>query len=73
MEQQQLVRALQGDTVDLICYRYYGTTQHVTEAVYEKNPGLAELGPVLPHGQLVVLPAIEKTPQGEENRLNLWD
>lgn len=73
MADKQIIRALQGDTVDLICYRYYGTTKNVTEAVYEENPGLAELGSVLPHGQLVTLPAIEKTPQGEENRLNLWD
>ncbi len=25
------VKALQGDTVDLLCQRYYGTTQGVTE------------------------------------------
>ncbi|WP_181939372.1 tail protein X, partial [Klebsiella pneumoniae] len=24
------VKALQGDTVDLLCQRYYGTTQGVT-------------------------------------------
>ena len=70
----QVVRARQGDTVDLICHRYYGSTQDVTEAVYEANYGLAELGPILPHGTLVTLPAIEKTPQGDDkNRLNLWD
>jgi phage tail protein X len=66
-------RALQGDTVDRICHRHYGRTDSITEAVYEANPGLAELGPILPHGQLVNLPAIENTPQGKENRLNLWD
>ncbi|MBL2691865.1 phage tail protein, partial [Klebsiella pneumoniae] len=27
------VKALQGDTVDLLCQRYYGTTQGVTEIV----------------------------------------
>ncbi|MHC9396016.1 tail protein X, partial [Serratia ureilytica] len=29
------VKALQGDTVDQLCYRYYGKTQGVTEAVLE--------------------------------------
>ncbi|WP_425306625.1 tail protein X, partial [Escherichia coli] len=27
------VRALQGDTVDLLCFRHYGTTQGVTAQV----------------------------------------
>ena len=73
MAASQVVRARQGDTVDLICHRYYGTTQDVTEAVYDANHGLAEFGPILPHGQLVTLPAIENTSQGDDNRLNLWD
>lgn len=73
MANAQIIRTMQGDTVDLICHRYYGQTQHVTEAVYQANPGLAALGPILPHGQLINLPAIEHTQQGAETRLNLWD
>lgn len=42
--------ALQGDTLDAICVRYYGRTEGVVEAVLAANPGLAELGAVLPHG-----------------------
>ncbi|MEG6501264.1 tail protein X, partial [Escherichia coli] len=34
------VRALQGDTVDLLCFRHYGTTQGVTAQVLDANPGL---------------------------------
>lgn len=52
------VRAQQNDTVDLICHRYYGTTKNVVEAVYQQNPGLADLGPILPHGQRVKMPPI---------------
>ncbi|HFU8467441.1 tail protein X, partial [Escherichia coli] len=33
------VRALQGDTVDLLCFRHYGTTQGVTAQVLDANPG----------------------------------
>ena len=35
------VKALQGDTVDLLCWRHYGTTQGVTEKVLSANPGLS--------------------------------
>ncbi|ENA2185168.1 tail protein X, partial [Escherichia coli] len=42
--------ALQGDTLDAICVRYYGRTEGVVETVLAANPGLAELGAMLPHG-----------------------
>jgi hypothetical protein len=35
------VKALQGDTVDLLCQRHYGTTQGVTEIVLAANKALA--------------------------------
>ncbi|MDL0037302.1 tail protein X, partial [Enterobacter hormaechei] len=31
--------ALQGDTLDAICVRYYGRTEGVVETVLEANPG----------------------------------
>lgn len=65
------VRAQQGDTVDEICNRYYGRTQQVVELVYSANPGLAEYGPVLPHGCEVVLPDLPASPSAET--VNLWD
>lgn len=65
------VRAIQGDTVDLICHRHYGYTAGVTEAVYLANPGLAELGPVLPIGTLVKLPAIAQ--KSTQPTVQLWD
>lgn len=33
------VKALQGDTVDLLCWRHYGTTQGMTEKVIAANLG----------------------------------
>lgn len=50
------VRANQGETLDHLCYRTIGRTAGVTEQVLELNPGLADLGPVLPQGTLVKLP-----------------
>lgn len=42
------VIANQSDTVEAICWRYYGRTAGVTEAVLEANHGLADHGPTLP-------------------------
>ena len=66
------VIANQGDTVDAICWRYYGRTAGVTEAVLDANPCLADLGPVIPHGTAVTLP--DAAPQAEQRQVvNLWD
>ncbi|WP_068634912.1 tail protein X [Thauera butanivorans] len=65
------VRAMQGDTVDLLCWRHYGRTAGVTEQVLAANPGLAAHGPVLPLGTLVELPDQPTPPVAR--RLKLWD
>ena len=66
------VRAQQNDTVDALCWRHYGRTAGVTEAVLEANPGLAEHGPFLPRGTPVNLPdAQPAAPQ--RHVVNLWD
>lgn len=41
------VHAMQGDTVDLLCWRHLGSTAGLVERTYLLNPGLAELGAVL--------------------------
>lgn len=65
------VRAIQGDTVDRICYRIYGKTAGVTEAVYEANPGLADIGPIIPTGTLVKLPEVTRQPT--QATVQLWN
>lgn len=66
------VHAQQGDTVDLICQRYFGRTAGITEAVLEANPGLAEKGVILPHGTAVRLPDV--APQATTTTaVKLWD
>jgi len=65
------VIAQQGDTLDALCFRYYGRTGGVVEAVLTANPGLAELGEVLPHGTTVILPDVDTASNSET--VQLWD
>lgn len=65
------IQAQQYDTVDALCWRNYGRTEGVTEAVYQANPGLAELGPVLPTGHWLELP--DTTEPAQKTIIQLWD
>ncbi|CAE1144991.1 MULTISPECIES: tail protein X [Serratia] len=63
------VKAMQGDTLDLLCQRHYGTTQGVTEAVLSANPGIAEQI-FLTVGQVIELPDIAQSTEREA--VQLW-
>lgn len=67
-----IVRTHQNDTVDALCWRHYGRTAGVTEAVLEANPGLADHGPVLPQGLSVQMPETQ-TAAPQRQMVNLWD
>jgi len=66
------VIARQGDTLDALCWRHYGRTAGVVEAVLDANPGLADLGPVLPHGKPGELPD-QAPPVTTQTVVQLWD
>jgi phage tail protein X len=62
----------QGETVDLACLAHYGRTAKVVETVIEANPGLAALGPVLPIGTKIIMPAFSSTTT-QARLVSLWD
>lgn len=62
------VKALEGDTVDSLCFRYYGTTQGVPEKVLDANPGLCQQV-FLDVGQEVEMPEPEKK---KREMIQLW-
>lgn len=64
-------RTRQGDQVDAICWRYYGR-ENAAEAVFEANPRLADLGPILPTGIEIELPDLA-TPTAATTTVKLWD
>ncbi|MDX8255269.1 tail protein X [Acinetobacter pittii] len=66
------VRSIQNDTIDLICWRYYGRSLGVVEKVLEANPKLAGVGAILPIGTEVYLPALS-APQQVTQTIQLWD
>ena len=67
-----IYRTRDGDEIDDICRRYYGREAGSVEAVLEANPGLAELGPVLPAGVEIHLPDLPRPLETIET-VKLWD
>lgn len=62
----------QGDTADYIAWKHYGTQDgRVVEQLVDANPGLSDLGPVLPAGVLVTLPDVQ--PETSAQAVRLWD
>lgn len=66
------VRTNQNDTVDALCWRFYGRTAGITEAVLEANPGLADYGPILPQGLVVNMPEAQASAP-QRQMVQLWD
>jgi phage tail protein X len=63
----------QGDCVDYICWKHYGTERGGTvEAVLEANPGIGDFGPILPAGVKITLPELSQPAQAEAV-INLWE
>nr|WP_159159291.1 tail protein X [Aeromonas veronii] len=67
----QTYRTSDGDTLDYIAWKFYETLEgRVVEQLLDANPGIADLGPVLPSGVLVNMPDI--APQQQEQGVRLW-
>ncbi|WP_018606788.1 tail protein X [Uliginosibacterium gangwonense] len=72
-----IATARQGETLDALCWRMYGATAGYVEQILVDNPGIAALGPFLPHGTQVVMPdpATSTTANTKTTAatVNLWD
>ena len=68
------VRAREGDTLDGLIWRERGLGPADLPAVLAVNPGLAALGPILPKGQPVTIPAIAAPAVALRAAvINLWE
>ncbi|MEW5763725.1 MAG: tail protein X [Acidobacteriota bacterium] len=70
IEDAAAVITADGDVLDRVCWEYYGF-EGCVESVLEANPGIAALGPSLPAGIRVVMPAI--TDGTVAAPVRLWD
>ena len=69
-----MVRARDGDTLDALIWRERNLGPADLPAVLAANPGVAALGPILPKGQPINLPAIAAPATAvRTDVLNLWD
>jgi phage tail protein X len=67
------IRTSQGDTLDYICWKFYdGQQSGAVELVLEANPGLSDLGPVLPVDTEILLPDLPSQ-ASEQQPVRLWD
>jgi len=62
-----------GEMLDAICAGFYGVNVDAAETVLAANPGLADLGPILPENTTIVLPYIAPSPAKLVATLSLWD
>jgi len=58
----------EGDTVDLIAFTRFGA-HGMEPAIFDANPGLAALGPVLPAGIVVRVPVPVVKDRASSSRL----
>jgi|GEM_PF-200832 len=69
-----LYRTKDGDTVDSIAYKYYGSTSNkLVENIFEANHRLSDYPPVLPEGLLIELPEQSQTTMITTKKVKLWD
>lgn len=63
----------QGDTLDIICWRYYaGRQSGAVEAVLAANPGVADMPIELPLNTRLILPELPASAV-ESQPIRLWD
>jgi phage tail protein X len=74
MSGETVVRvAGEGISVDLLIWRQHKRPMPgLVETVLDINPGLAALGPILPVGTLVKLPAVKPPRVMELSLVRLW-
>ena len=66
------VLSRQGDTLDELLWRERGLGVDAIDAVLAANPGLADLGPVLPIGTPVIVPPIATPTVQVREMVQLW-
>lgn len=64
---------IQGDTLDLIAFKYYGYERGTTEKLYAFNPHLVDYDFILPPGIKINLPELNRAKANIQELITLWD
>lgn len=64
-----IYRTSDGDILDLICYKFYGT-ENMAAVVLSANPNLSEFGPILRSNIEILLPELQVK---SAETVSLWD
>ena len=62
-----------GDTLDQICFEYYGASIGYVEKVLDANRNLAKEGETYKANVKIYLPEIKIEQKPEDQTLSLWD
>lgn len=68
----ELYTTVDGDMVDAIAFKRFGTSRKMTEAILDANPGLAAMGEILPAGVVIKIP-VPVVPDRQKTARRLWD
>ncbi|SDX24414.1 tail protein X [Nitrosomonas oligotropha] len=63
------IRTSDGDRLDTLCYRHYGSLNGTVEAVIHANPGLAKVVQPFASGVIIRLPNL---PAQTKKQIQLW-
>lgn len=64
----------EDDTADFIAWKHYGRQDgRIVEQLLDANPGLADIGPLLPAGMTITLPDLEVEAADTTEAVKLWD
>lgn len=73
MSGAQTYLTAEGDVLDWVVWKHYGHQRPGTvELVLQANPGIADLGELLPAGVLVTLPVLPQTPRKGREFARFW-
>lgn len=67
----ELYTTVQGDMVDAIAFKRFGTSKAHTERILDANPGLAAMVSVLPAGVVIRIP-VPAVPDRKDTAQRLW-
>ncbi len=72
-EMERYVLDGDGLPIDLIVWRrYHRKTPGLVEAILDLNPGLADLGPLLPRGTVINIPIDKPNTPRQVQLIRLW-